>query len=767
MKALSSIHSLRLCILLISFACIFSFAGCQRPAELKDLAAYVDPLIGSMGNGHVFVGAHVPFGAVQLGPKNYYRGWNWTSGYHSSDSVLTGFAHLSLSGTGIGDLGDVLITPFTGALHFSPGTTDDPLKGYASLYDKENAVAEPGFYSTTLLCYNIKTELTTTRRVGFHRYTFPENDSSRIAINLEFGIGGWEFPMNTKLELLNDTTLVGFRHSTGWARDQRVYFAVVLSRPVERLDFLNDIQQVTNTSPVDSAVVGVLTFETGDREQIMLKVGISPVSYQGALNNIRQEVPHWDFDRVRLEARNYWNRELNKVIFEHPDKSVMRTFYTALFRTFTAPVLFNDYDGSFRGTDKKVHPDPGFQNKSIFSLWDTYRALHPLLTILQPERVNCMINSMLTIYKHQGKLPVWHLMGNETNTMPGISGVHPVVEAVFKGFDGFCHNLAYKAVLASALGDEFGLNYLKSKGFIPADLVRESVSKALEYSISDWGIARFAEKMGDSANAAIFNKRSRAYQQYFCRETGFIRAKLSNGNFREPFCPLEAIHMYGDYSEGNAWQYTFLVPHDVSGLIELFGSEQAFESKLDSLFIVTGDMGRYASPDISGLIGMYAQGNQPCHHVAYLFPFVGSQWKTAQIVRYVMDTMYTDKPKGLPGNEDQGQMSAWYVFSALGFYPVNPTNSVFVFGSPLAHKATINLPDEKRFIIEAHNNSPENIYIQSVRFNNRNLTRSFITYKEIMQGGRLEFFMGSTPNKQFGAGPDDRPIERMPTVQRR
>ncbi|HSV89215.1 MAG TPA: GH92 family glycosyl hydrolase [Bacteroidales bacterium] len=749
--------------ILVIFSGFFLAFGCKRPEELKDLAKYVDPFIGTDGNGHVFLGAHVPFGAVQLGPKNYYRGWNWTSGYHYSDSVLTGFAHLSLSGTGIGDLGDVLLTPFTGPLHFSPGTLEKPLEGYASLYSKENVIAEPGFFSVILSCYNIKAELTTTRRVGFHRYTFPENDSSRIAINLEFGLGGWEFPINTSLELLNDTTLVGFRHSTGWAADQRVYFAIVLSRPIEKLDFLNDIQQVKNPEPVDSAVTGVLTFATSHNEQIFIKVGISPISIQGALNNIRNEIPHWDFDRVRMEARNYWNRELNKVQFEHPDQSVKRIFYTAMFRSFTAPVLFNDYDGSFWGTDKKAHLDPGFQNYSIFSLWDTYRAVHPLFTIVQPERVNCMINSMLTIYQHQGKLPVWHLLANETNTMPGISGVPPVVEAVMKGFDGFCHNLAFEAVKATALGDEFGLDYLRTKGFIPADLERESVSKALEYAISDWAIARFAEKMGDSANAALFDKRSKAYKKYFCHETRFIRAIMSDGRFRTPFDPFEAIHMYGDYSEGNAWQYTFLVPQDVSGLIELMGGEQAFGAKLDSLFVVTGYMGPEASPDISGLIGMYAHGNAPSHHIAYLYPFIGRQYKTARIVRQVMQTFYTDEPKGLPGNEDCGQMSAWYIFSAMGFYPVNPVNSVFVFGSPLAHKATINLPGEKKFVIEAHNNSPENIYIQSVSLNGEPYSRSFITYQEIMHGGKLEFFMGNTPNIQFGASLVDRPIEKIIT----
>jgi len=727
----------------------------------EDLTIYVDPYIGSDFNGHVFVGAHVPFGAVQIGPTNYIKGWNWTSGYHYSDSIVVGFSQMHLSGTGIGDLGDVLITPFTGEKHFSPGTVSEPLKGYASLYSHDRETAEAGYYAVDLLDYGIKVELTASERVGFHRYTFPASDEARIAINLEMGIG-WDRPEQTMLRQLNDTTLVGYRYSSGWANDQRVHFAVILSKPIEKLGFRPGNMLISEKEAQGKDVVALLSFVTRAGEQISLKVGISPVSYQGALNNIKAEIPHWDFEKTREQARDKWNRELAKIDFYHPDEAEMRTFYTAMYHAFYGPVLYNDHDRSFKGTDREVYPDPGFDNYTTFSLWDTYRALHPLFTIVQTERVDDMINSMLTIYEHQGKLPIWHLMGCETNCMVGYSAVPVVADAVFKGFTGFDHDLAYEAMITSSLIDEDGLKYLREKGFIPADLEQESVSKALEYALADWAIAEFARMRGDSANAAYYRERAHAYRIYFDPETRFMRPVMEDGSFKSPFNPFESIHegyAWTDYTEGNAWQYTFLVPHDVQGLIELMGGDEAFEAKLDSLFFVTGELGEFSSPDISGLVGQYAQGNEPSHHAAYMFNYVGAQHKTAQKVRFIMDEWYTDLPDGLPGNEDCGQMSAWYIFSSLGFYPVNSANSVFAIGSPVAHRISIHLPGNKKFTIVAHNNSKENIYVQKLRLNGKDLMRSYITYQEIMQGGKLEFFMGSEPNYEFGKAPGNRPLE--------
>jgi predicted alpha-1,2-mannosidase len=736
-------------------------SSAEKPPQTEDFTQYVDPYIGTDYHGHVFLGANVPFGAVQPGPTNYVKGWDWCSGYHYSDRIMTGFSQLHLSGTGIGDLGDVLITPYTGAIHFSPGTIADPLNGYASLYTHDKETAEPGYYAVELSDYNIYAELTATERVSFHQYTFPKHAQSRIAINLQMGIG-WDRPVNTMLQQLNDTTIAGFRHSTGWANDQRLFYAIITSKPIRNLDLQAQNEVLSTTKAEGNDVKGVLTYATEANEQIYLKVGISPVSYEAALNNIRQEIPGWNFQQIRDEAKAKWNKELSRIKIKHPNEAVKRTFYTAMYHSFIAPILFNDHNGTYRGTDKEVYESPGFNNYSVFSFWDTYRAIHPLFTIVQPEKVDDMINSMLAIYEQQGKLPVWHLMGNETNTMVGYSAVPIVADAVFKGFDGFDHSLAYEAVLASSMVDSDGIQYLKKMGFIPADKEIESVSKALEYAISDWAIARFAQKMEDEENAEYYAERSKAYKKYFDDETRFMRPVLSDGTFKEPFNPFRSIHETGDYTEGNAWQYTWMVPHDVAGLIELMGGDEAFESKFDSFFVATGDMGAEASPDISGLIGQYAQGNEPSHHAAYMYAYSGSQWKTAEKTRYIMDEFFTDRPDGLPGNEDCGQMSAWYVFSSLGFYPVNPASSVFVFGSPKVDEATIQLPGDKTFTMVAQNNSAENFYIQSARLNHQPINRSYITYDEIMEGGQLVFEMGNQPNKEFGTSLSNRPLEELP-----
>jgi len=732
----------------------------QAKENNGDLTQYVDPYIGTDYHGHVFIGANVPFGAVQPGPTNYVKGWDWCSGYHYSDSIMTGFSQLHLSGTGIGDLGDVLITPYTGERHFTPGNQENPLAGYASMYTHDRETPEAGYYSVDLLDYNIKAEMTATERVALHRYTFPESDESRIAINLQMGIG-WDSPVDTRLEQINDTTFAGYRHSTGWAKDQRLFFAIVTSRAFDDVAIKSG-DKISQKSAEGSDVVGVLTCPTSQDEQIKLKVGISPVSHENALQNIEKEMPHWNFNRVREDAREKWNNELSRIKISHPDDEVKRTFYTAMYHSFIAPVLFNDHDGSYRGTDKKVYDDPGFENYSIFSLWDTYRAIHPLFTIVQTDRIDDMVNSMLTIYEQQGKLPIWHLMGNETNTMVGYSAVPVVADAVFKGFDGFDHDLAWEAVLESSTIDSDGIDHLKEMGYIPADKEDESVSKALEYAISDWAIARFAEMRNDEEHAEKYHKRSRVYEKYFDPETRFMRPLMSDGSFKAPFDPFQSIHEHGDYTEGNAWQYTWLVPHDVEGLIDLMGGDEAFEEKFDRFFEATGEMGEEASPDISGLIGQYAQGNEPSHHAAYLYNYCGSQWKTAEKTRYIMDKFYTDKPDGLIGNEDCGQMSAWYIFSSMGFYPVNPASSVFAIGSPEVNEATIQVEGDKTFTVIAENNSDENIYIQSAELNGQDISRSYITYNEIMQGGTLKLVMGDTPNKEFGAAREHRPIEELP-----
>jgi len=721
-----------------------------------NLTRYVDPYIGSGGHGHVFLGAHVPFGAVQAGPTNYNKGWDWCSGYHYSDSIVTGFSQLHLSGTGIGELGDVLITPYTGELKTSPGTLDSPLSGYASRYSHSDEVVKAGYYSVNMNRYNILVELTATERVAVHKYTFPETEQAHIAINLTDGIG-WDKPTEGYLKKVDSQTCTGYRFSTGWAKDQRLYFAIRLSKPFGSAQFFDDGKIVEGDSVKCEKVVGVLNFSTSKGDIIILKVGISPVSEKNALANIDTEVSGWDFNKVVIDANNLWNKELGKIIVAGKNEKDLRTFYTALYHAYTHPILFNDDNGDYRGTDKQVYTNPGFTNYSVFSLWDTYRAEQPLLTLTQPERVNDMVNTMLNIYKQQGKLPIWHLMGNETDCMPGYSAIPVIADAYFKGFKGFDVNLTFEAMKASSTRNDYGMNLLKEKGYIPADKEKESVSKGLEYCISDWCIAQLAKKLGKSEDYNYYSKRAVLYTQYFDPNRQFMRAKLENGRFREPFSPFQSIHEWGDYTEGNAWQYTWLVPEDVEGLISLFGGDKPFLAKLDSLFVVTGDMGENASSDISGLIGQYAHGNEPSHHITYLYAYAGQQWKTAEKNRYIQRILYDDKPDGLSGNEDCGQMSAWYIFSSIGFYPANPANGDFIFGSPLFDEITIKLPDNRHFTIKALNNNEKNIYIQSVKLNGKTHTHSYLTYKEIMQGGYLEIEMGPQPNKRFGAATDDRP----------
>jgi predicted alpha-1,2-mannosidase len=729
-------------------------------AQTRDVARYVDPYIGTGDHGHVFLGAHVPFGAVQVGPNNYVKGWDWCSGYHYSDSIVTGFSQMHLSGTGIGDLGDILMMPYTGKIKTSPGTEKVPLSGWATLYTHKDEVVKPGYYSINLRAYSIKAELTATERVAFHKYTFPQSSAAHIGINLAIGIG-WDKPVKTFIKKVDATTYTGYRYSTGWSKDQRLYFAIKLSHGADATVLFNGMKPQKGIELEGDSAIAVLNFKTLAKEVVMVKVGVSPVSESNALANIMAEIPAWNFQQVADNAYAKWNKELGKVSVESKDIHQLRTFYTAMYHMFTAPVLFNDHNGDYRGTDKKEYKNPGFQNYTVFSLWDVYRAAQPLYTIIQPDRVPDMVQSLLAIYKQQGKLPIWPLMGSETDCMVGYPAIPVIADAYFKGFKGIDPELAFEAMKTSSMRDDYGVNYIKAKGYIPADKEKESVSKALEYALSDWAIAQLAQKLGKQSDYEYYSKRAKAYTQYFDPKTGFMRPKLDNGSFREPLDPFKSIHEWGDYTEGNAWQYTWLVPQDVEGLVRQFGGEKPFTNKLDSLFIIQGSMGADASPDISGLIGQYAHGNEPSHHIAYLYAYVGQQWKTAEKIRYILENRYFDKPAGLSGNEDCGQMSAWYILSSLGFYQVNPAGACFVFGSPSFDKATITLPAGKRFIITVHKTGTTNIYIQSVKLNSQTYSHSFITYKNIMEGGTLEFVMGDNPNKEFGVNEQDRPKSKV------
>lgn len=754
------------CLILSS---IVGFISCNQKENSseeneskRDLTQYVDPFIGTGFHGHVFLGANVPFGAVQLGPVNLTEGWDWCSGYHISDSTITGFSHTHLSGTGIGELGDISLMPATGNVPISFGTAGKQASGYYSLFSHQDEKAEPGYYSVLLKRYDVRAELTATERVGFHQYTFPANDNSKIIVDLTAGIG-WDKTTESYLKQVNDSTIEGYRYSTGWAKDQRIFFTAVFSKPMK--DFTSN--EVDPTAPLRSTTdirlkkIGIAGFSTTKDEKIKVKVGISPVSMENAMSNIVAEIPGWDFDDVRRRAKRAWNNELNSIRVRSNDTARLRTFYTALYHTMIAPSLFNDHNKDYSGTDKKVYYGASFNNLTTFSLWDTYRATHPLFTLTQSGRVNDMINSMLAIYQQQGKLPVWHLMGNETNTMPGNSSIQVIADAYLKGFRGFDTTLAWEAVKATAMQDERGMSFVKQLGYIPADSLVESVAMGLEYSISDWAIAQMAKRMNKMEDHDYFSKRAQNYRNYFDSSIKFVRGRVSSTQWRTPFSPFAARHMKDDFSEGNSWQYSWLVPHDVEGLIDLMGGEEAFSKKLDSLFTAKGDMGKDASNDITGLIGQYAHGNEPSHHIAYLYMYVGQPWKTADKVRYILDHLYSDKPDGLCGNEDVGQMSAWYVLSAIGLYQVNPANGIFVFGSPVMDEVNITVHKKKSLHIIVKDNSQENRYIQHIQFRGKNYSKAYITYQDLMAGGEMFIQMGPKPSATWGIEKSDRPVSNQ------
>jgi predicted alpha-1,2-mannosidase len=728
------------------FLLILIAVSCQKPIknEVTDYTQFVDPYIGSDYHGHVFVGANVPFGAVQLGPNNETQGWDWCSGYHYSDSILIGFAHTHLSGTGIGDLGDVVFMPVTNA--FQPGADTIPYP-WKSTYSHEKETVQPGFYALHIDRYNIDAELTTTERVGFHKYNYNAEGNSNLIIDLKYGTG-WDKITGGSIEQIDNKSIQGFRFSKGWAVDQRVFFYTEFSKDIKKFEILAENEET-------GKITALIEFE-GNGE-LLAKTAISPVSTDGAKNNLLAEISNWDFEAVRKLATGKWNTELSKIKISTENLADKKTFYTALYHTMIAPSLFNDANGDYRGTDKEVHQNPGHQTYTTFSLWDTYRAAHPLYTMVQPERTNDFINSMLDIYDQQGKLPVWHLHGNETNTMVGYHAIPVIADAYLKGFTGFDAERAFEAMKTSATLDERGINFIKTQGFIPADSTVESVAMALEYAIDDWCIAAMAKAMGKTEDAEIFSKRAKYYQFYFDESIKFMRGKMADGTWRTPFNPISSQHRVDDFCEGNSWQYTWLVPHDVEGLIEIHGGEETFITKLDSLFSIPSIKVEGASADITGLIGQYAHGNEPSHHISYLYAFAGQQWKTAEKVREICTTMYNDQPDGLCGNEDCGQMSAWYVLSSMGFYPVNPANGVYVFGSPLFNEAEIALQGGTSFKITAENNSKTNLFIQSATLNGEPYKNSFITHKEILKGGELKFVMGNQPNPEFGTAIENRP----------
>lgn len=735
--------------LFISFICILRLLS-GMTVNAQHFTEYVDPYIGSGGHGHVFVGANVPFGAVQVGPSNFYKGWDWCSGYNYGDSVIIGFPQLHLSGTGIGDLGDILIMPYMGDIKLDKGIETRQYSGYSSRYSHKNEKVSPGYYAVKLDDYGVGVELTASERVGYHKYKFPQGENARIIIDLKEGIN--DKSTDTYIELTDQYTIKGYRSSSGWAKKQQVFFAIRSSVPVKMFGVYENNKQISDKKGKGESIKGVITFAWAP-EEISLKVGISPVSADNALANIKVETPDWDFEKVKREASDKWEKELSKIEIETKNEADKTIFYTSLYHTMMHPSLFNDHNGDYMGSDWKVYKKAPYNNYTIFSLWDTYRAAHPLFTITNPDRVGDFVNSMLAVFDQTGALPIWHLRGYETGTMVGISSFQVIAEAWLKGCKGFDAERAYEALKATAMSDIRGLDFVRELNPIPSDVMKNRpVATALEYAIGDACIALMARKMKKDEDYAYFKKRAESYRSYYDKETGFFRGIMSNGEWNPVFDPIKSQRPYAtDYAEGNAWQYLWLVPQDVYGLIDLLGGEEAFIDRLDQFFSLSSDPSDSdILIDLTGEIGQYAHGNEPSHHIAFLYAYAGQQWKTARLVRHIMREFYTDKPDGIIGNEDCGQMSAWYIFSSLGFYPVLTASGEYVIGSSLFDKATIHLENGNHFTIESVDNFPENIYIQSVELNGKAYPHTSITHQDIINGGTLKFRMGNKPNYRYG-----------------
>ena len=696
------------------------FSVTAATAATQNLTQYVNQYVGTGGHGHTFMGANVPFGLVQLGPTEPTRGWDWCSGYYYDDDELIGFGHMHLSGTGIGCLGDVAFLPVK------------DFKQTSTRFKHEAEKVHPGYYSVQLTDPNVLVELTATERCGFHRYTFKNGAKAQLALDLSQCIG-WDKLNDCLLTQESATRLTGFRRSNGWAADRRIYFSIDFSQPVtvHRLDSMERVvlSVADNTKP------------------LLVKVALSPVNIDKAKLNMQAELAGWNFDAAVKSADEAWNRELARIEIQTNDQTKKRVFYTAMYHLMTSCSKFNDVDREYRGADGKVHK-ADFTNYTTLSLWDTYRAAHPLMTVAFPEMQRDFAQTFLNIYKQQGRLPVWHLMGSETDCMVGNPGAIVLADITMKGFVED-KELALEALKATQMKDIRSLGLLKKHGYIPWNLEpeNETVAKALEYCAADDGVAKVAKLLGKKDDYEYFFNRSRSYKKYYDPETRFLRAVDTDGKFRLPFNPFFAEHRTNDYTEGNAWQYTFLVPHDVKGLIKLFGSDKAFMSKLDSLFFVEGWAGDNASPDMSGMTGQYAHGNEPSHHVIYMYNYAGRPDKAAPLLRKMLNEMYLDQPDGLSGNEDVGQMSAWYILSSVGLYQVDPVGGRFVIGSPLFDKATVNVGGGKTFTVVAKNNSDKNIYVQSARLNGKTLKNSYVDFNDIRHGGTLELVMGPKPSK--------------------
>jgi predicted alpha-1,2-mannosidase len=749
------------------------------PEPPSETYAAVDPFIGTGGEGHTFPGAVVPFGMIQLSPDTQIKprkdAYGWAAGYRHDDNTIVGFSHTHFSGTGHSDLGDVLLMPIAGDVRLERGDVAKPGSGYHSRFRHDDEVAEPGYYAVTLDDYGVRAELTAGERVGVHRYTFPEGKPAHVLVDLRTSM--YDYPgkvLWSRLRLRDDGTVTGFRETRGWAPGRQLYFAMRFSRPPSGHQFHDtetDVPYKGFPPPGEKMpgaraqiegrqLVGTLDFDEAAGRQLVVKVSISPVSEDNAIANLDDGMPGWDFDGMRSAARASWTQALSAIDVDAPEP-MRRSFYTALYHALMGPGLFMDSDGRYRGPDNAVHQAKGFRHHSTFSLWDTYRALHPLLTLVQPERRNSdFVNSLLASRRESpyGILPVWSFHGLETWCMIGYHAVPVIADAYMKGIRGYDADEALAAMVASAsYGPYDGIAQYMELGYVPVDEEGEAASKTLEYAFDDWTIARMAEAMGRKEVAASFNKRAANWRHAFDEKTGFMRARKRDGSFREPFDP-DASGYGSDYTEGNAWQYSWYVPQDVAGLAKAHGGEDQLLARLDAVFDAKVDPSVFEHmEDITGLIGWYAHGNEPSHHVAYLYAYAGQPWRTQARLKQIMDTQYKPTPDGLAGNDDLGQMSAWFVFTALGFYPVAPGSNEYVIGRPFLPRATLNLPNGKRFSVVADGLGAGHAYIGGATLNGKPLDRSYLRHEDIMAGGELRFTMQAEPDKAWATDRTQRP----------
>ncbi len=739
---------------------LFVISGGSSTVWGQALTTFVDPFIGTATVGHTYPAATTPFGMVQVGPDTGVKGWEYCSGYHSPDNSIIGFSHTHLSGTGAADMGDILIMPTIGEPRFEPGVKENPGSGYRSRFTIASEKAQPGYYAVKLDDPNIYAEMTASSRVGFHRYTFPKSSNAGMIIDLDHGME--DMTTESSIKVVDNQTLTGYRHSSGFIKDQHIYFCARFSKPFGKITSYIDGEKGEEKNLSGKVCKIFLHFETARDEKVLVKVSLSTSGEAGAMKNLDAEIPSWNFDKTAENTRNIWEEYLSKIEVKTNTDDQKKVFYTALYHCLVSPNLITDVDGTYRGWDGEVHTSKTGDLYTNFSLWDTYRASHPLYALIYSEKNVGFINSMLERYNQIGQLPINEYGSNETYCMIGYHSIPVISEAILHDQKGFSYELAFEAMKKSAMDDSRGIGYLKKYSYIPSELESNSVSKVLEYAYDDWCLAQVSQKLWKMDDYAYFTKRAKYFQYQFDPSTGFMRGKKADGSWITPFDPKAvSILNKGDFTEGNSWQYSFYVPQDVNTLIELMGGDEKFCTKLDTLFNTAPTLDNERAWDVTGLIGQYAQGNEPSHHVAYLYDFAGKPWKTQQVVNQIKKTLYKSSRDGLCGNDDCGQMSAWYVFGTLGFYPVTPGINYYAIGTPSVVSAKLHLSNGKTFVINAADVSDKNFYIQSANINGQVYSKSFIKYNDIQKGGSLEFIMGDTPQKKWATKLNERPISKI------